>query len=384
MSVHDARDRILGAAQRLFARQGINSTSMEEVAREAPVSKRTLYAHFPTKDDLVLGQLQHLVESGETLLAFLTDPDLSPRERLLGMFYPPPEGESAARGCPFIDAAAEFPAPTSRVHTFARQQKLRMVELVREQAVLLRVADPDALAEHLVALADGASSRAMVLDDRRYGLRVRAAAEALIDLAPRRTSGAVVDRRRSGVKQARDRLGMDLAPGGLALVHDLVNTRPVPRIDSPELLADPGAAQQWWCRAAPDADAASIVLDAQDVSHLRRFRDDLHRLLDAGRPDAEQLTVLPAALHLDSGGGVRLVADGTGWRRVAATVLGAVYEAQVAGTWRRLKICRGPDCGVCFYDQSRNNSRVWHDVRSCGSVMNTRAHRARRRARPTT
>jgi predicted RNA-binding Zn ribbon-like protein len=37
-------------------------------------------------------------------------------------------------------------------------------------------------------------------------------------------------------------------------------------------------------------------------------------------------------------------------------------------------------CPCAFYDRSRNNSRVWHDVRTCGNVANLRASRARRRA----
>ena len=48
------RERILAAAAGLFAAQGINATGMEQVAERAPVSKRTLYAHFRTSSSLVL------------------------------------------------------------------------------------------------------------------------------------------------------------------------------------------------------------------------------------------------------------------------------------------------------------------------------------------
>jgi AcrR family transcriptional regulator len=51
---------VLAAASSLFAKQGITATTMEDAAAEAPVSKRTRYAHFPTKEDLVLAQLDHL------------------------------------------------------------------------------------------------------------------------------------------------------------------------------------------------------------------------------------------------------------------------------------------------------------------------------------
>ncbi|MGV9881539.1 CGNR zinc finger domain-containing protein [Streptomyces sp. NPDC003006] len=46
---------------------------------------------------------------------------------------------------------------------------------------------------------------------------------------------------------------------------------------------------------------------------------------------------------------------------------------------RRLKTCRNPLCRVAFYDRSRNNSGVWHDVKTCGNAANLRAYRARRR-----
>lgn len=174
------RERILAAAARLFATQGINATGMEQVAEAAPVSKRTLYAHFRTKGDLVIGHLEDLASSGATLEGVLTRDDVPPRERVLGLFdLPAPDG-APVRGCPFIDAAAEFPDPGSTVHSYAREQKLRMVRLVTELVTELGCERPAALAEQLVTLADGAASRAMVLGDADYGRHARAAAETLL------------------------------------------------------------------------------------------------------------------------------------------------------------------------------------------------------------
>ncbi|MEU9634084.1 TetR/AcrR family transcriptional regulator [Streptomyces tendae] len=174
------RERILAAAAHLFAAQGINATGMEQVAEAAPVSKRTLYAHFRTKGDLVIGHLEDLASSGATLEGVLTRDDIPPRERILGLFdLPAPDG-APVRGCPFIDAAAEFPDPGSTVHSYAREQKLRMVRLVTELVTELGCERPAALAEQLVTLADGAASRAMVLGDADYGRHARAAAETLL------------------------------------------------------------------------------------------------------------------------------------------------------------------------------------------------------------
>lgn len=47
------RAEIIDAALELFATQGFDATSMEQVADGAGVSRRTIYRYFPTKDDLV-------------------------------------------------------------------------------------------------------------------------------------------------------------------------------------------------------------------------------------------------------------------------------------------------------------------------------------------
>lgn len=46
------RRQVMEAAARLFMAQGYGATSMEAIAREAGVSKATLYAYFPGKDAL--------------------------------------------------------------------------------------------------------------------------------------------------------------------------------------------------------------------------------------------------------------------------------------------------------------------------------------------
>ncbi|GGP03496.1 TetR family transcriptional regulator [Nonomuraea glycinis] len=181
---------MLAAASILFATRGITATTMEDVAARAPVSKRTLYAHFPTKEDLVLAQLDYLLSSGYTLLETLTRTDVPPRDRILAMFDIQPWPDGVVRGCPFIDAAVEHPDPAGRVHAFARKQKLVMLALVTDLVDELGIDAPGPLAEQLVILADGAASRAMVLNDPDYGRHAREAAEILLDHAPRRPDRA--------------------------------------------------------------------------------------------------------------------------------------------------------------------------------------------------
>ena len=49
----DKRQRILAAAVDIFYAQGLESASMDQIARAAEVAKGTLYLYFANKDDLV-------------------------------------------------------------------------------------------------------------------------------------------------------------------------------------------------------------------------------------------------------------------------------------------------------------------------------------------
>ena len=56
----DVRSNILTVATRRFARQGFDSTSLQEIADEVGVKKPSLLHHFPSKADLLRGVLDNL------------------------------------------------------------------------------------------------------------------------------------------------------------------------------------------------------------------------------------------------------------------------------------------------------------------------------------
>ncbi|MFI5040387.1 MAG: TetR family transcriptional regulator [Acidimicrobiales bacterium] len=56
------RDAIVGAADRLFADQGYSQTSIDEIAASAVVSRRTFFAYFPSKADLLFIRADELGE----------------------------------------------------------------------------------------------------------------------------------------------------------------------------------------------------------------------------------------------------------------------------------------------------------------------------------
>jgi len=58
----DMRDRILDATERLLARLGYQKTTMEDLAREAGIGKRTIYLRFSSKEEVALCSIDRIVE----------------------------------------------------------------------------------------------------------------------------------------------------------------------------------------------------------------------------------------------------------------------------------------------------------------------------------
>ncbi|MCJ8151828.1 MULTISPECIES: TetR/AcrR family transcriptional regulator [Shinella] len=57
-STRPTRERIIAAAGKLFHAEGIRAVSVDAVAEKAGLTKRTLYYHFRSKDDLIAAYLE--------------------------------------------------------------------------------------------------------------------------------------------------------------------------------------------------------------------------------------------------------------------------------------------------------------------------------------
>jgi AcrR family transcriptional regulator len=88
LDFQEAREKILATAADLFAKQGYESTSLSQVAREAKVSKALIFWHFDSKEELYRSALRRTLEP----YFFNTDDlaDLGEAERLarlIDLFY---------------------------------------------------------------------------------------------------------------------------------------------------------------------------------------------------------------------------------------------------------------------------------------------------------
>jgi predicted RNA-binding Zn ribbon-like protein len=189
---------------------------------------------------------------------------------------------------------------------------------------------------------------------------------------------------------ATERYAVAPAPGSLQRVQSFLNTRGTGLPAEPDLLVSAASANRWlrtlqW-PGTPRLPAMPR-LTADDLTPLRELRGALQAQLEAGR-DAPQTAPQPDLAHYLEQlrwtmtlkeGQLALSAEGPGWRQVAGTLLSDILAAQQHELWPRLKACRNPLCSVVFYDNSKNQARVWHNTSVCGNLINLRASRARRR-----
>jgi AcrR family transcriptional regulator len=184
-----ARERILWAAGVLFYNQGINSTGIEELTTVAHVSKRTFYLHFSSKDELIQAYLRRWDSDWATTGEGVLDrDDLTPRERLLGLFDEP-TGVTVMRGCPFHNATVEVADPDSPARELVLEHKRAVTARIAAVARDAGAADPPRLARQLAVLFDGARALATSTNNFAPFRDAQDAAEVLLNSAAPPASG---------------------------------------------------------------------------------------------------------------------------------------------------------------------------------------------------
>jgi TetR/AcrR family fatty acid metabolism transcriptional regulator len=78
----DKRERILAAAERIFARHGFFAAKVSDVAKEAGVADGTIYLYFKNKDDLLISLFERRMQQVNEALRAAVDKVKTPREQL--------------------------------------------------------------------------------------------------------------------------------------------------------------------------------------------------------------------------------------------------------------------------------------------------------------
>jgi AcrR family transcriptional regulator len=183
-SGEQTRRRILDAAYTLFRRRGFTRVSMDDIAAQTAVTKRTLYHHFTSKDALLGAVLESQQELA--LAAFRTFGDRmagSPEQMVATMFeqlavwsdQPRWAGSGFTR---LVVELADLPGHPARV--VARRHKAVLERQLAELLARAGIAEPAEAAREIWLLSEGAISSMLVHSDRRYAAAAGRAALTLL------------------------------------------------------------------------------------------------------------------------------------------------------------------------------------------------------------
>ena len=153
-----ARERLLAVASALFYREGISSVGVDRIVTEAGVTRSTMYRHFSGKEDLVEAYLLH---EDETIRGFFSGAEAdvsSPTHRLelIVAMIAQDVAHNHTRGCPFINAAAEYPDPESRIRKSITAHRAWFRNTLQAALEEAGRSEPELRAQELVLLRDAA------------------------------------------------------------------------------------------------------------------------------------------------------------------------------------------------------------------------------------
>ena len=152
-----ARQRLLDAATALFYAEGIHSVGVDRIIEAAGVTRATMYKQFEGKEGLVLeylrGEDAQLRGLFAQAAAASDDPDVL-LELVIEGIADDIRGRHT-RGCPFINAAAEYP-DEGAVRDLIADHREWFRATLRELAEAAGLTEPDEAAASLVLLRDAA------------------------------------------------------------------------------------------------------------------------------------------------------------------------------------------------------------------------------------
>jgi AcrR family transcriptional regulator len=177
--------RIVAAAYESFWRSGFRRTSVDAVAARAGLTKRTVYAYFRSKDDLLAAVLSHYREMATARLKHIEAQLPLDRDAMIDAFFsqlagwasttPRWSGSGLTR---LVVELAELPGHPARA--IAKKAKAMTETWLAERLAKARVLRPAIHAREIMLLMEGAMALMLIHGDRSYADAAAQAAKQLI------------------------------------------------------------------------------------------------------------------------------------------------------------------------------------------------------------
>jgi TetR/AcrR family transcriptional repressor of nem operon len=162
------RERLVASAGELLHRQGVQGTTLAEIAEAADVPAGNVYYYFKTRDELVQAVIEAQVQAVGELLGGL-DGGATPAARLTGLAetWTRNGPEIVAHGCPMGGLSHELHKQDAELGADAARPLRAILEWAERQFRELGQPDPGALAVTFLGAIQGAALLANAFADER-------------------------------------------------------------------------------------------------------------------------------------------------------------------------------------------------------------------------
>jgi AcrR family transcriptional regulator len=189
----EIRRRIVDAAYESFWRLGFRRSSVDSIAERAGLTKRTVYAYFRSKDDLLAAVLQRYEELAAERLKHIGDRMPADRIGLIDSFFGQLGGWASTTprwsGSGFtrlVVELADLPGHPARI--IARRAKAKTESWLAERLAAARVPNAQERAREIMLLTEGSMALTLIHGGRNYIDAAARAAKQLIGQRRRRSS----------------------------------------------------------------------------------------------------------------------------------------------------------------------------------------------------
>ncbi len=184
----EKRQQLIEAAFSLFYREGIHAVGINQILKQAGVAKKTLYAHFESKEALVEAVLTYRDQRFLVWLDTSMQSVKPGKAAILAMFDALDDWFNDRvptladfHGCFFINTCSEYSEPSSNIYQQCQRHKLSVHKLIEQQVNQITIEDDNqTLTDNIAMLKEGAIVTAQVLGDKLAAVKAKKLAEALL------------------------------------------------------------------------------------------------------------------------------------------------------------------------------------------------------------
>ena len=87
MAVSKTREKLVDVARQLFAKMGVENTTMNDIAMASQKGRRTLYTYFKSKEEIYLAVVESELDILSDTMRRVVEKDVPAAEKLMEMIY---------------------------------------------------------------------------------------------------------------------------------------------------------------------------------------------------------------------------------------------------------------------------------------------------------